>query len=326
MQSFADNDDYDDNDNDSLYVEQQPKRTTPSQDRMLEHMAYLQMTQGVHRVCYKDFEELGYAYGTRRNNLSKLNDMGLIEKVYRSNIAFYTLPKDQLQKNTMTIDYLPVTKPQLTALIKRLTFDGPAVHDIWLKFHCPTIYDRLRLRAETDDKDILILPRSQKLVLQREILEGGDIEAQITVSTRNNVVVSLACSDHPIHFDIPGLVKLSSCLARIEERLGSKVCLGKANLIDIPYNGSWIVTMWHVGVDSKERYAGEAFEESWDTISGETYHIYCKLLKKEKKKHVLRLEGQEYPNNPLHDAVEEKLCRVLGPDGDGKKLSVGEVA
>jgi len=200
----------DDSDNDSLlHVEQQqPKRTTTtrSQDRMLEHLAYLQMTLGIPWVCWRDFKELNLTHGTIRNNLSTLKNMGYIEYSHRSNNAFYTLPKDQLQ-NTMTIDYLPVTKPQLTALIKRLAFDTSAVHDIWLRFHCPTIYDRVRrLKAETGDKEIIILPRSQKLVLEREILENGDIEAQITITTRNNVIVSLACSDHPIHFDIPGLV------------------------------------------------------------------------------------------------------------------------
>jgi DNA-binding transcriptional ArsR family regulator len=323
MMSSAADDGFDDNDNDNLHVEQQPKHTTPSQDKMLEHMAYLQMTQGVPRLFWKDFLKLNYTYGTIRNNLSKLNDMGLIEKSLKTNIAYYSLPKDSLQ-NSMTTDYLPVTKPQLAALIKRLVFDTPAVHNIWLEFHCPTIYDRLRAQ---NDKEILILPGSKKLVLQREILENGDIEAQITVSTRNNVIISLACSENPIHFDIAGLVRLTSCLTRIEERLRSKVCFAQANLshIDIPHSGSWIVVMWHVGMDSKERYTGETYEESWKNITGETHRIYAKLLKKEKKR-VLRLERQEYPNNPLHDAVEEKLSTVLGGPyaAAEKKVRVGE--
>ena len=53
------------------------------------------------------------------------------------------------------------------------------------------------------------------------------------------------------------------------------------------------------------------------------HHIYSKLIEDEKKR-VLRLERQEYPNNPLHDAVEQMLSRVLG-GGVGvvrKELSV----
>jgi len=46
------------------------------------------------------------------------------------------------------------------------------------------------------------------------------------------------------------------------------------------------------------------------------YRIYSKVFKKEKNC-VLRLESQEYPNNPVHDAVEQMLSRVLGSAGDG---------
>ncbi len=54
-------------------------------------------------------------------------------------------------------------------------------------------------------------------------------------------------------------------------------------------------------------------------ISGEMYRIYSKVFKKEKNC-VLRLESQEYPNNPVHDAVEQMLSRVLGSAGDGGEL------
>jgi hypothetical protein len=68
--------------------------------------------------------------------------------------------------------------------------------------------------------------------------------------------------------------------------------------------------MWHVGTDSKERYTGPPFEETWDHITGEMYRIYTKVIKKGKNR-VLRLERQEHPNNPVHDAVEQMLSRVL---------------
>lgn len=35
-----------------------------------------------------------------------------------------------------------------------------------------------------------------------------------------------------------------------------------ARTLAIPEYGSWIVTMWHIGFDSLERYAGEKFEVS----------------------------------------------------------------
>ena len=103
-----------------------------------------------------------------------------------------------------------------------------------------------------------ITPISKDLVLQRERLENDAIEAGITVHHTNTVSISLACSEHPIHFDIAGLVRLTSSLSALEERLRSKLL----NLIDIPYYGTWIVTMWHVGIDSKQPYTGPAYEET----------------------------------------------------------------
>ncbi len=302
----ADNaaDDADDSDSDTYHVEQQPKRITPSQDAMLEHMAYLQMNQHIPWVCWRDFKELNLTHGTIRNNLFKLKEMGFIEYSHKSKDAYYTLPKDSLQ-NVMTVDHLWVTKHDLAALINRLAFDTPAAHNIRLKFHCPTIYNRLKPKAT------VILDGSGDAVLPRETIENGassiKIEAVIIAHQNDVVSISLACSTHPIYFDIPGLVRLTCCLSQLEERLSFLT----SNLIDIPYSGTWVVTMWHIGIDSKERYTGPAHEQTWDTITGEMYRIYSKMIESEKKR-VLRLECQEYPNNPVHDAVEQILSRVLG--------------
>ena len=139
-----------------------------------------------------------------------------------------------------------------------------------------------------------ITPINKNLVLPMEELEDGAIDAGITVHHNKTVSISLACSEHPIHFDIAGLVRLTSSLSQLEERLRCKLL----NRIDIPYYGTWIVNMWHVGIDSKERYTGPAYEETWENITGEMYRIYSKLIEDENKR-VLRLERQEYPNNPL---------------------------
>jgi hypothetical protein len=40
------------------------------------------------------------------------------------------------------------------------------------------------------------------------------------------------------------------------------------------------------------------------------YRIYSKMIEKSKNR-ILRLERQEYPNNPVHDAVAQMLSWVL---------------
>ncbi len=63
------------------------------------------MYQGMPWVCWRDFKELNLAYGTIRNNLSKLKEMRLIEYSHKSKDAYYTLPKDSLE-NAMTLNHL----------------------------------------------------------------------------------------------------------------------------------------------------------------------------------------------------------------------------
>lgn len=91
-------------------------------------------------------------------------------------------------------------------MIKRIAFDTPAVHNIRLRFHRPTLYNSLLgMRAEAkEDKGkekekIVTLPISEDLVLPRETLENnGAIKAGITVHKNDVVSISQACSDHPI--------------------------------------------------------------------------------------------------------------------------------
>jgi hypothetical protein len=50
------------------------------------------------------------------------------------------------------------------------------------------------------------------------------------------------------------------------------------------------------------------------------YRIYSRVIEKGKNR-VLRLERQEHPNNPVHDAVEQMLSRVLeGASGGGELI------
>jgi len=201
-------------------------------------------------------------------------------------------------------------------------------------------------------------PVSKDIVLPEMALDTG-IKGRVTVHKSDTASVILSCSESPVKFDIGGLVGLSSSLARIEERLilqidraqqrqkqqmrtplsqssfaansaaksavlipqSEQKCMNKGILI-VPNYSSWTVTMWHIGCDSLERYAGEKFEVSWEDFTGEWIRVYSKDLvaaassvkrreaKKKKKESIIRLERQEYPNDRLHFAVEQKLSSL----------------
>jgi hypothetical protein len=358
-------------------------RLTPSQDAMLEHLAYLVLSE--HRsACWRDFLNFdinGVSYalqqGTIRNNLSRLRRLGKVEIEYRSNCTFYTLPGYRRQTqtlSTMTPDHTSVMisrRPDLAALMQRLAFGTASVHDIRLRFTVTGIYDALSILsspstetsgADADHRDTTALPdpaactavstrkRSKDLVLHVMRLDKG-LTGKVTVHRGDTVSVILACSETPIRLDKGGLVRLTFALVRIEERLASLIdtamrrhaevsdgsvkrlsspaanfaanatrAADSALPLAIPERGSWLVTMWHIGFDSLERYAGEKFEVAWEDFEGEWNRAYSKQIatngerdtrgKKGKKRPIIRIEKQEYPNDTLRDAVEARLSSL----------------
>jgi hypothetical protein len=303
--------------------------TTPSQDVMLEHLAYLVLHENI-PVCWRDFQKFvvdGKEYslkkGTIRNNLSRLKRLGLIEFSYRSIDAYYSLHGETNRKtSTMTAHPARVYRHDLAAMIERMAFDTPAAHDIHLRFKSQMIWHTLSVLASAPFSQSTTLsaqPVSRDIVLPQMSLDIG-IRGIVTVHKSDTVSVILSCSASPIKFDIGGLAMLSSSLARIEERLltlidiaqcqtlllqpstyssssavnpaatATKIAAlpifaqlarnGEANnektLLHIPEYGSWIVTMWHIGRDSLERYAGEKFEVAWEDFTGEWSRVYSK--------------------------------------------------
>jgi hypothetical protein len=357
---------------------------TTTQAAMLEHLTYLLLSE--HRsACWRDFLNFkvnGIVYalqpGTIRNNLSQLRRLGKVEIDCKSICAFYTLPGYSRRKLSMTPDHALVSsRRDLASLIQRLALDTASVHDIRLRFTVTGIYDALSMLsspstetsgADADHRDTTALPdpaactavstrkRSKDLVLHVMRLDKG-LAGKVTVHRGDTVSVILACSEMPIRLDIGGLVRLTSALTRIEERVLSLIdtamrlhpeiseaynasdgCAKKLSLspganfaanataadlgspLVIPECGSWTVTMWHVGFDSLERYAGEKFEVAWEDFKGEWIRAYSKQIatngergtrgKKAKKRGSIRIERQEYPMDKLHDAVEARLSSV----------------
>jgi hypothetical protein len=272
----------------------------------------------------------------------------------------------------MTLNHIRVYKHDLAAMIDRMAFDMPAAHDIHLRFNIEMIWETLSALASpssvypitSSPVDILshissasslatlsIRRISKDLVLPVMTLDS-EIKGMVTVHKNDTVSVILSCSESPIRFDIGGLVRLSSSLARIEERLAWLIDMArrgkmlsiaaptisaantaattmkpvtqsdgndtfeKKRLLFLPEYGSWIVTMWHVGRDSIERYTGEKFEVAWEDFTGEWIRAYSKEMTENansntknnaRKKRIIRIERQEYPKDRLRNAIERKL-------------------
>jgi hypothetical protein len=149
-------------------------------------------------------------------------------------------------------------------------------------------------------------------------IDLGDLVIKTTVHNTNTVSVIVACTLNPIPIDMFGLVKLSSSLARVEDRLHllvneyntTSVQSGRQQYLSlkikskIPNHMSWTVKMWHFGKDTLTSYSGEKFDMSWEDSMNVFHHIYSKEYGKKMK---IRNEIQEYPNKPLEDAFMDKL-------------------
>lgn len=294
----------------------QRRELTDAQDAMLEHLAYLNYSEG-RPASWQDFtdfevnnKQYRLKWGTIKNNFSYLKRIGKVKLAYRDVNAYYTVAECTMTPHQASVDSGAI-KRDLASMIQRMVFDAPAIHDIHLRFCCHGLWNRLSIASSSTSTfsissfsssfTLLSIRRvSKDLVVPTMILDAR-IKGGVTVHKTDTVMVRLACSHYPIHFDNQGMFNLNSSLARIQERLHSMVF----NLVDLPHPDTWTVVMWHIGRDSLERYNGEKFEIVW----GKLTRVYSKEIEKNRKKClVIRLERQEYPNDTLRTVVEEKLA------------------
>ncbi len=252
-------------------------------------------------------------YGTLRNKFLKLRRKGEIELDYRTNQAFYTIKGHKFGRaKTMTVNPMgvsPLSHDPISKLIARLPFGKNALHDIHLRFEVKGIWTLLSinsaLRIEPINKD-----------LRLPTLKVKELQIKVTIHKSDTVSVVVGCSYAPIAVDCPGIIRLSNALTRVEEKISrlvercndtrSENCINNGNgSLLIPEHTSWIVTMWHFGIDSITEYTGEKFCVSWEVGQNALIRAYAKDMKEQGTK--VRLERQEYPNKTFEEAIEEKL-------------------
>jgi len=280
-------------------------------EAMLEHMANIIFSEK-RPFSYKDFlnfevngKEFGMVHKTFRNKISKLKKSGEVEDSYHSHLKFYTLKGLKFTK-PMTTHHMGVTSHNsFYNFIKDLPLQRNALHDIRLWFKLSGIWSILSTNSTFN-----INPKSKDIRLSG--IKENDIYLGITVHRTDSVSVIAGCSYTPIAVDVNGIIRLSTALAIVRERLGqwikaSAMLVGSKvyqNLEIPPYN-KWIVKMWHFGADASIEYAGEKFEVTYASTQEALIRVYSKKMKDRKIR--IRLEGQEYPNTCLADAIENKL-------------------
>jgi hypothetical protein len=278
-----------------------------------------------------DGQEYRTAHGTFRNIISLLTKEGLVEVSYKSSIAFYSLRGvrfDKASRNVMTDNHAGgahiTSSNPLYRLIRDLPLGRNSIHDIHLKFTCPRIYTvvSLAISNEALGYSYKVNPTSRDISILNWILEG--LQFRITIHMTDIVSVVIGCSLAPVILDVNGVIRLTSAMSAVKERL-SQIVEGpfgarefgttertenssqakQSRATAIPAYSQWMVTMWHFGVDALIEYSGERFCVTWETAENTLVRAYSKVAKDRMPR--IRLERQEYPRSTLADVIEQKL-------------------
>jgi hypothetical protein len=200
--------------------------------------------------------------------------------------------------------------------------DKPAIRNIRLSFTYKHLWSILSANASPliKNKDV----KNNKDITMQTI-DLGDLEIKTTIHSTDTVSVIVGCSMAPISIDVLGLARLTSSLARVENRLqllvnGHNAAMsqsGKQQHLSLTLNSkipgymNWTVKMWHFGRDALTGYGGKQFEITWEEgLNAFHHHIYSKEYEgKRGKKKIMKVrdEVQEYPNKPLEEAFMDKL-------------------
>jgi hypothetical protein len=287
---------------------------------MRKHIRKIVLSEGrpFSYLDFKSFKVDGIQYelthGVIRNYLAKLTRYSEIEFAYNSGIAFYTLPGKTFPRyvtathmgdhSSLLLHQLPIKNTPIYKWIKNRRFDKQALHDIRITLEASGIWLLFSKRhpslLNTDNQD-LRLPALT-------FFEYLDI--RITIHHSDTVGISIGCSFRPIALDVPDLFQLIEALTRVEVHLTNAINELVAHDLDaskvsVPRFTTWIVKMWHFGIDSLDEYDKKEFHVTFEEGISDIFRIYSKRLKN--KRIIVRVERQEYPNEDIMLALVKKL-------------------
>ena len=224
---------------------------------------------------FKAYEkEFPIQKGTFRNKVSEMLKNKRIQVVNYSPQAFYTI-RDKESSDVMTTNragvmpfhdrqrYRHLSNDPVYRVIQNIPFGKRALHDTRLKFLVKGIWSNLSLEYDRIpvSNDIQIPPWPWRI-------KGLDI--RVAVHPTDTVSIIIGCSYCPVAIDVSGVIRLSNALSTVQERLSNIVNRNTQSesiqntITVIPDHMSWIVTMWHFGVDALITYACERFYVSWE--------------------------------------------------------------
>jgi hypothetical protein len=249
------------------------------------------------------------SYGTLRNIISGLMKEGRVERYYNSKVSFFVIKGIRFGKQRTIHAMTEYSKSQLLEVIQQLPTASKGLHDIHTSFQVQDISTIL-----SESKRFKVNDHNKGILLPYFNIDGLKITANIHHT--DTVTVTVACSKNPISTkidDVNGVIRLATALARTQERIqrivdecGQSLPGGYERIL-IPDSDTWMVKMWHFGVDAPS-YKEMSTCMTWKSSQGVLLREYSG-----KKQNRLRKERQEYPTTSL-----DQICRgtVNNPKSD----------
>jgi len=283
--------------------------------------------------CIADLEEFEISgkkhritYDTAKNIILLLKKTGFIERAFSSRPAFYTMKSKKFDKR-ITLNHTWVSvinsiiperllkETPVYSWLKNCPTEKPALHNIRLTFKAPGIWNSY------SSCDAINIDAANKDIQLPTVTFFDYINVIVTIHHTDTVSVAISCSFRPIAIDALDIFQLFEALTRTEINLANTIernVQGSSStgaVTKIPPYRTWIVKMWHFGVDTRTTYGKREFEVTFEEGMADLYRIYTKRM--EHDKNIVRVEHQENPNQPIADALVKKLFpdgRLVVPD------------
>lgn len=285
-------------------------------EALLKRLKYINEVEYI-PACYKDLVELEVdgkicklKYGTLRNKISELKRIGLVERYYNSKASFIVLRGVKFGKQRTIHAMTEYSISQLSEVLQQLPDYSSGLHDIHTSFQVPDIWTVL-----FESKRFKVNEHNKGILLPHFNIDG--LKITVNIHHTDTVTVTIACSKNPISTrieDANGIIRLAAALARTQERIQrildecGELLPGGYESITIPESGTWMVTMWHFGVDTLS-YKEVNISMTWKNAQGVLLREYHK-----KKEGKVRKERQEYPRTSLADTSKKFLSDSKSAD------------
>ena len=274
-------------------------------------------------ISYLDFAEFkinGHTYkmshGVFRNCISRLKKAKEVQLASRSKPAYYTIPGKEFNK-AMTHNHTGVAviksvipehlvkNTPIYRWLKNCPTKKPALHNIRLTFKVPGIWNAFSNSYAHN------INAANKDIQLPTLTFFNYIDVIVTIHHSDAVSVAISCSFMPIAIDAMDIIWLFEALTRTEINLANTIernvhgSNSTGAVTQIPSYRTWIVKMWHFGVDTRGSYDKGEFQVTLEEGMLDLYRIYTKRMGEDKN--IVRIERQENRNQPIADALVKKL-------------------